>query len=127
MPRRRKTQPLDENQKKRVRSFRSKERREQRKRRTDNKRPDDITWLTNIALHMSAMRIINNHKERPYWVSIPWGENDGIEPVSGYLPCSSIRTKTRVYYGFLFREHRDAMYLEHIETARKEFTDFRRE
>ena len=100
-----------------ARSMRSRERRERRKDNAPD--PTDLTWLVRSGLRMAAMKVINAYPERPYWLSIPHGQGDGIEPVAGFIPCSSFRTKKRAYYGFLFREHREAL-IEKWDNARRE-------
>ena len=102
--------------KKRVRSFRTRERKQRRD--TAAVATDDLTWVTKSKLKMTALKILNDHGERPYWVSIP---KDGAEPVAGFFPCSSFVADGRVYYGFLLREHRDAVF-ERWDHARKELT-----
>lgn len=82
----------------------------------------DIRWVKLAGLKMSAMKVLNNHRERPYWLSIPHSSGDGIEPVSPYVPCSSFRTDDRVYYGYLFREHREAT-VDQWDDARREMTE----
>ena len=120
MPRKRQSETSTEASKARVRSFRSRERRQRRSKGNDAPDAADLTWLTNINIKLVASRLLNNHRERPYWLSITHGKLDGNPPISNYFPCTSYRTDTRVYYGFLFREHRDAAFLD-MENSRKEF------
>lgn len=54
-----------------------------------------------------ARQIIDEIKDRPYWLSI---EYDGSIPVSGVYPCKMFRHGDRVYYGFLYREHREKVF-----------------
>ncbi len=68
---------------------------------------------------MAAMQILNDYRDRPYVLSI--SKEDGPEPVSGYYPCSMVTKNGRIYYLFLFREHRDAT-CANWPDARKEFT-----
>lgn len=82
----------------------------------------DRTWLIRIAVMMDAKKVLNHHKERPYWLSIPHGENDGNPPVVDFYPLAMFRTKDRTYYGFLFRDHRDYAVTQLID-ARKEYTE----
>jgi len=114
MPRKRKDDA--ENAKKRVRSFRSRERKQRRT--TSDVAADDLSWVIKSKLKMIAVKILNDSGERPYWLSIP---KDGPEPVSGYYPCSSFVADGRVFYGFLIREHRDSLF-ERWDHARKEYT-----
>jgi hypothetical protein len=107
----RKKRPADDAKRAKVRSrsFRASSR------HNKNKTPkdvaiDDSLWLKRSRAHFDAMKILNNHTERPYWMSIPHGQYDGVEPVAGFFPCSTFRTAERVYYGFLFREHRDRLF-----------------
>lgn len=82
---------------------------------------DDYLWIRRGLAKNYAMRIINDHKERPYWLSIPHEYGDGVLPVTNFYPCLSFRTKKRAYFGFLFREHRD-LFFDSLEDARKELT-----
>lgn len=68
---------------------------------------DGGAWLLRSSALMDAHRIINHYKERPYWLSIK--HTEGVEPVAGFFPCSFFRRGSRVYYGFLLRDHREAM------------------
>lgn len=102
---------------KRVRSFRTSDRRKQRA--TKDNAPESVEWLTRSSAKMAAMQVINNYRERPYILSIP--KEDGPEPISGYYPCSMTVRGDRLYYHFLFREHRDATCAKWPD-ARKEFT-----
>lgn len=70
---------------------------------------------------MAAMKILNDHRERPYWMSLP--SRSGGNPVTEYFPCSSFTRDGRAYYGFLFREHRDKFYEKmRPRGSRKELT-----
>ena len=108
--------------KRRRAALRREERKKQRKAEAELNKPLDTNWIHESLTLAKASAIINHHKERPFWLSIPWQVGDGNIPISGYLPCSMFRTRDRAYYGFLFREHRDnAMLL--LTDARKELTD----
>ena len=115
MPRKRKT--VEEPKRPRIRRPRG-----ERTPRDTGPKDDGGFWLVRIGARMAAMKVINESPERPYWCSIPHGVGDGVEPVAGYYPCSYFRTKTRVYYGFLFREHREAVVAK-WEHARREFLE----
>lgn len=123
MPRRRRTSSDDntEARKKRVRSFRNKERREQRKKQS--KDPMDLSWITSTGVRAAAVRIMNaTHSSFwPYWLSIPHDKLAGTPPVSPFWPSKNTRTKDRVYYGFMIRDHRDELCLL-WPNARKELT-----
>jgi hypothetical protein len=87
-----------------------------------NPNGDDRGWIIRIANRMEAEKILNASKERPYWASIRHGEMDGNPPTTGYFPCSWFRTRSRVYYGFLFRHHM-LSFLAENENARPELLD----
>ncbi len=126
MARRRKEKPVvDEATKKRLRQLRSAERREERKKQRVEEAdvgPVDVSWILRDLTMVGAMRIVNADKTRPYWLSIPFAQGDGNPPVSEFFPCSSFRTKERTYYGFLFRQHREAM-MTRVDEGRRELTD----
>ena len=103
--------------KKRVRSFRTRERKQRRN--TSSVPADDLTWVLKSRLKMIASKILNDAGDRSYWLSIP---KEGVEPVAGYYPCSSFVLGSRIYYGFMFREHRDSLF-GRWDNARKELTD----
>lgn len=84
--------------------------------------PDDMSWLTVTAAKAYAEKIMNGHRERPYWLSTPHALGDGNPPVAEFYPCSMFRTKERVFYGFLFREHRDLL-CQRWDNATKEVTE----
>lgn len=113
MSRKRKASSDDntEGRKKLVRSFRNRERREQRKTQTQG--PEDQTWLRRSVTRMVAMRILNERfSEVPaYWLSIPSLGKNRNGPTSDFYPCRHHTRGDRLYYGFMFREHRDAQYL----------------
>lgn len=73
-----------------------------------------------IRDRMAAAKILNDHRERPWWLSVP-GTGSSPPYISGYFPCSMFRRGSRWYYGFLFKEHRDAMFKK-TKGARKEVT-----
>lgn len=125
--RRKKDDAVDPAERTRLKKLRAAQRREERKKRResgDNEAPrvkrnrdeplpvfksEDMTWLRRDQAKAYAMKILNNYPERPYWLSIAHGNGDGNVPVAEFYPCTIIRTKTRAYYGFLFREHRDML------------------
>lgn len=126
----------------RLKKLRSAQRREERKKRraeggeaptrrseasADYSTPmvkDDMLWLRRGSAKSYAMKIVNDHRERPYWLSIPFesASENGVLPVSNFYPCTVFRTKTRAYYGFLFREHRDQFFAT-LDGASKVTTD----
>lgn len=108
-------------QSKRVRSFRNKERRQRRRINPDIELADDFTWLIRNCMRVSAMRVLNEYPQRPYWLSVPDKPNP---PVSSYYPCNTHKVNNRIYYGFLFREHRDNCFNQ-WDNARKELTEER--
>jgi hypothetical protein len=140
--RREKEKVTDPFERARLKKLRARERREERKRRReqsgddeprrrktssepDYSKPmvkDDYLWIRRGLSKDYANRMLNEHKERPYWLSIAHEVGDGVIPCSNFYPCSMFRTKKRAYFGFLFREHRD-MFFATLEDARKETTD----
>jgi hypothetical protein len=82
---------------------------------------DDYLWIRRGLAKGYANKILNDYKERPYWLSIPHELHDQI-PAPHLFPSSHFRTEGRVYFGFLFREHRDIFFAT-LEDARKETTD----
>lgn len=140
MPRKKKTGvELDPAEKARQKKLRAAQRREDRKARKGSpsdpasKRSappdysgsfirDDFLWLRRIDAKNYAHKIIQGHKERPYWVSIAHSRTDGNPPPSNFFPCNTYRTDSRVYYAFLFREHRDLFFATR-DDARKELTE----
>ncbi len=117
MSRKRTTNDDNKTSKARVRTFRNRDRNAQRKTKDDDL--GDRTWLTRSSAKMAAMQVLNDYRERPYILSIP--EGDGPEPISGFYPCSMAKRDGRVYYFFLFREHRDATCAKWPD-ARKEYS-----
>ena len=86
---------------------------------------DDFEWIRRSLAQGYATKILNNNRERPYWLSIRRGTEDGAEPVAHVYPCAYFRTPSRVYYSFAFREHRDMIYdkWKELHKARKETHD----
>ena len=80
--------------------------------------PGDRSWLLRLGTMQDAARILNQAKDRPYWMSIPWDK--GPPPPADFFPNEWFQTPTRVYYGFLVRWCRDRFYEKHIDTASKE-------
>lgn len=118
MPRRAKP----ERARSRIRTSRADRQRKQRA--SPENDPTDLTWLISIGQKMAASRILNGGAH-PYSLSIEWGSADGTVPQSGYLPSSYFRIEDRVYYSFMFLEHRNAVFQEwQVEyNARKETRD----
>ena len=120
MPRRRKgkAEQPDEGRNKRIRSFRNRERRQKRKQVADD--PLDLTWLLVNGVRMAAAKIMNEtyREPAPFWLSMPANPRPGP---SSFYPCRSHRIGDRIWYGFLFRAHRDAQALIWPK-ARKELT-----
>lgn len=123
----------------RLKKLRSAQRREERKKRrleggddeakskpsSDYSKPmvkDDYLWIRKDMAVTYAQRIINDNRQRPYWLSIPHDYGDGVLPLPNFYPCTTFRTGDRAYFGFLFREHRDLFFLT-LSNARKELTD----
>ena len=139
---RRKKQPaiVDPEEKVRLKKLRALQRREARKlnrqAKADNPSPvrastgplygdptwqrDDHEWIRASIAKSFAAKILNDNRERPYWLSIP--HKSGVEPVAHVYPCSYFRTPGRIYYSFAFREHRDMIYdkWKELHKARKE-------
>jgi len=72
---------------------------------------DDYEWLRRGSAKAFAQRVLNDSRDRPYWLVIDRRtyEDAGIrtDPVAHVYPCSYTVRGNRVYYGFLFQEHRD--------------------
>lgn len=139
---RKKAAPVDPEEKARIKKMRALQRREARKLNKAAKsdepsavrsstgplysdptyQKDDFEWIRRSLAQGYATKILNDNRERPYWLSIRHGPEDGVEPVAHVYPCSYFRTKSRVYYGFMFREHRDMIFTKWREDkrARKE-------
>lgn len=132
----------DPHERARLKKLRSAQRREERKQRkqqaaasgedvsprkrevaADYSKPmvkDEYEWIRNSGAKAYAIKILNDHhRERPFWLSIPTMTNP---PVAGFFPCTTFTARGRVYYGFLFREHRD-LFFARLDDARKELTD----
>ncbi len=73
-----------------------------------------------ISSRAAAMKVINDNRHRPFWLSIP--KKGTSPPLSGYFPCSMFSSGGRWYFGFLFREHRDDLFKKWPH-ARKELTN----
>lgn len=123
MARRRKTPDKDdaERVKKRNRSLRNRERRQQRTPKPEND-PSDLSWLRLNSIRMAAYKVMNhsNREPAPFWLSIP--SSPRPDPVEFY-PCRSFQRGDRTWFGFLFREHRDQQILLWGGRARKELTE----
>jgi hypothetical protein len=85
---------------------------------------DPHDWIRRSITMAFAWKIVNLYSTRdlPYWLSID-GEMSN-PPTSGYYPCHMYRKNGRYYYGFLFRQCRDAVFekWQHEYAARKELT-----
>lgn len=83
---------------------------------------DPNEWLRRSSINAFAWKIVNSHKIMPYWLSIE--VDTGNPPVSGFYPCHMYMKNGRYYYGFLFRQCRDAVFekWQHEYAARKELT-----
>lgn len=83
---------------------------------------DDAQFWMGITARNKANHILNRGHVRPYWLSIK--VNGGLAPVAGFYPCTHFKRDDRYYFGFAFREHRDACWKgwSKIHGARKEFT-----
>ena len=83
---------------------------------------DDYEWLRRGQAKSFAQKIMNEDRERPYWLVIDRRtyEDAGIrtDPVAHFYPCNMMVSKTKAYYGFLFREHRDIIAERWSETHR---------
>lgn len=106
----------------RLKKLRAAERRAERKRRKEagedvspRKRearavawhdPNNLGWLGLASIRMVANKIMNEsyRESAPYWLSIP---ADPAPPQADFYPCRSFKRGDRVWYGFLFRAHRD--------------------
>lgn len=121
MARKKREERGDDFKRKRSR-IRREERKRQRKEEAREGMPMDTSWLLRDMAVGAAMKVVNRHKERPYWLSIPHEAGDGNPPVTDFFPCTTFRTRDRAYYGFLFREHRDQS-IHRLDDAEKELTD----
>lgn len=135
--RRKKDDAVDPAERARLKKLRAAQRREERKKRKAEGgetgrvkrsrdeplptfKPDDMTWLSRSMAKGYAEKILNNNPQRPYWLSI--AHHEGNVPPAELYPCTVFRTKTRAYYGFLFREHRDLL-CQRWDHAMKEPTE----
>lgn len=68
--------------------------------------PNNLAWLGMISIRAAANKIMNEsyREPAPYWLSIP---KDPRPPQTDFYPCRSFERGDRVWYGFLFRAHRD--------------------
>lgn len=139
MPRKKQEKITDPFERARLKKLRAAQRREERKKRRaqgieeparkrqtapDYSIPmvkDDYAWIRKDRAVAYASKMLNS-KARPFWLSLPHSMGDGILPVSHFYPCTMFRTRSRAYYGFMFKEHRD-MFFDAQENARKELTD----
>lgn len=144
MPRNRKDkkkEKVDPFERARLKKLRSAQRREERKKRRlgagddgldKRKKPDrpkqlhnadDLGWLGLNSIRMAANKVLNDSYRypAPFWLSLP--ANPRPEPTNFY-PCRSFQRGDRVWYGFLFRAHRDEqLRLWGNPKARKELTE----
>jgi hypothetical protein len=137
-----KKEKLDPFERARLKKLRAAQRREERKKRRaeagddDGRRskkepprptkwhdPNDLEWLHLNGVRTAAARIMNDsyRQPAPFWLSVP--KNPRPEPTNFY-PCRSFERGDRVWYGFLFRAHRDEQLLIWgNKKARKELTE----
>lgn len=82
---------------------------------------DDQQFWLGITARNKANHILNQGHVRPYWLSIPVR---GLAPIARYYPCTHFKRGERYYFGFAFREHRDACWKgwAEVHRARKELT-----
>lgn len=82
---------------------------------------DDWQWIRRSKAQAIANGILNDYPSRPFWLSIP--RQPRGEPVAQFFPCSYFLTSSRIFYGFLFQEHRDTLFNQWKRElhARKEF------
>src|SRR3546814_4866635 len=97
-------------------------RRPPRSTRTDTLFPYTTLFRSRGQAKSFAQKIMNEDRERPYWLVIDRRtyEDAGIrtDPVAHFYPCNMMVSKTKAYYGFLFREHRDIIAERWSETHR---------
>lgn len=83
---------------------------------------DDYEWLRRGQAKAFASKIMNDTRERPYWLVIDRRtyEDAGIrtDPVAHFYPCSYTVRGNKAFYGFLFREHRDIVWEKWSEVHR---------
>ena len=135
-----KKEKIDPFERARLKKLRSAQRREERKarrkeagdsgRRESRKTPvaqslhdpKDIGWLMMNSIRAAANKIMNEsyRSPAPYWLSMPDQPNP---PPTDYYPCRSHKQDGRIWYGFLFREHRDEQLIRwNNRKFRKELT-----
>lgn len=136
-----KKEKIDPFERARLKKLRAAQRREERKKRRaeagdDGRRskkepprptkwhdPNDLEWLHLNGVRTAAARIMNDtyREPAPYWLSLP--KYPRPEPTNFY-PCRSFERGDRVWYGFLFRAHRDEqLRIWGNRKARKELTE----
>ena len=83
---------------------------------------DDYEWLRRGQAKAFASKIMNDTRERPYWLVIDRRtyEDAGLrtDPVAHFYPCSYTVRGNKAYYGFLFKEHRDIVWEKWSEVHR---------
>jgi hypothetical protein len=123
----------------RLKKLRSAERRAERKRLRDSGEvssktkeppraskwhdPNNFEWLGLNSVRMVANKIMNEayREPAPYWLSVP---KDPRPEQTNFYPCRSFERGDRVWYGFLFRAHRDEqLRIWGNRAARKELTE----
>ncbi len=83
----------------------------------------DFSWLVNVTARMAAAKILNGEKVYPYWLSRLHEPSSSGDPIAGFYPVMTFKFKDRIYYGFVFREHREAVFEKWDPDARREFID----
>jgi hypothetical protein len=120
------TKKVDPFERVRLKKLRSAERRAERKRQRDSGElpdkkkdaprparwhdPNNFEWLGLNSVRMVANKIMNESygHPAPYWLSVP---KDPRPEQTNFYPCRSFERGDRVWYGFLFRAHRDEQLL----------------
>ena len=116
-------QKVDPFERVRLKKLRAAERRAERKRRKEageetlpRKReaprenawhdPLGLEWLHRNGIRMAANKIMNDsyREPAPFWLSVP---KHPRPPQADFYPCRSFERGDRIWYGFLFRAHRD--------------------
>ena len=115
--RRRKSLELSPERRRELRREKSRKRRQERKQQqatapaatSPEKSPEEEAqfWL-GMRVRSRGHQVINEIRDRPYWLSLRMSV--GSPPVSGYFPVVYFQRGNRWFYGFLFREHREAFY-----------------
>jgi hypothetical protein len=131
-------QKLDPFERVRLKKVRSAERRAERKRLRDSGEastkkqspratkwhdPNNFEWLGLNSVRMAANKIMNESygQPAPYWLSVP---KDPRPQQADFYPCRSFERGDRIWYGFLFRAHRDEqLHLWGNAAAHKELTE----